>query len=270
MLSSTAADEFGAYLRVTQLVLSAWTTNHTSELIWYLRYSSEVRKTIQELKEEPYISLIHSYSKKYVKDEFPDNPFAFFPWQEFIDVDLLTALQKPWEYKWKMPFFTLSPEDRIKGLSSELLEIYPRAEIENEDAFDNRPLLLSNEISTVEYLAEFSLPFKGPSALTTWLFNPITLPAAAGEAGESFLYIETSRRERVEDSLTAIRVQLETIIEGLKGFDLDTEFAGNISIAPDYTPPIIAAIRKTIEGWKRARDVVGVMITIMDMLRKGD
>lgn len=44
------------------------------------------------------------------------------------------------------------PDDRIKGLSPALLEIYPHAEIENEEAFDNRPLLLLTEISTVEYL----------------------------------------------------------------------------------------------------------------------
>ncbi|KAK6350384.1 hypothetical protein TWF718_003577 [Orbilia javanica] len=268
MISHSAADYVGGFLRVSQSEISGWTTKHSSELTYYLKYSKEVREKLAELKTEPYISMLRAYSKEYIKEKSPGDPFAFVSWQEFINQDLLTALHRPWEEKWGMPDFTLSPEDRTKGLSPELLQVYPRAEIENEEAFDNRPLLLSTEISTVEYLTEFSLPFASISLLTTWLFNTVTLPVAFGEVQKDSLYIELDRRERIEDSLKAIHVHLGTIIEGLKGFDLQNQFSGNIIIPPESAQPIVDAIQKTIVRWERTQDVVGVMSTITNLLKK--
>ncbi|KAK6506589.1 hypothetical protein TWF481_005047 [Arthrobotrys musiformis] len=268
MISHTLADYFGGFLRVMQPEISGWTTEHGSELTYYLKFSKEVRDKLADLKTEPYVPLLRAYARDYLREIFPDDPFAFISWQEFIDEDLLTALQRPWEQKWKMPSFTLSPADRTKGLSSELKEVYPRAEIENEEAFDNRPLLESTEISTVEYLTQFSLPFPNISSLTTWFLNPVTLPAASGEAQDDALYIELDRRERIEDSLKAIRVQLGTIIEGIQGFDLQTQFAGKIPIQPAFAQPIIDAIQTTVDDWERVKDVVSVMSSIMELLKK--
>ncbi|KAK6535081.1 hypothetical protein TWF281_006378 [Arthrobotrys megalospora] len=271
MFSSLAADLVGDFVRTTLSEITAWTSKHGSELDYYLQYSKEVRTKLAQLqtygterKIEPYIALLHSYSKQYLAQNFPGDPTAFVSWQDFIDEYLLTALQKPWEYKWKMPSFTLSPEDRIKGLSPELLDLYPHDEIEDEEAFDNRPLLLADSISTVEYLTQFSLPFPTTSNLTTWLLNPTPAPAYGGQATD--WYIQLSRVGRIHDSFEAIRVQLEVIIEGLEGFDLEKDFKGEKPIPPASTEPIIAAIKQAMEDWQRIYDVIGVMSTITDMV----
>ncbi|KAK6521918.1 hypothetical protein TWF506_002119 [Arthrobotrys conoides] len=275
--ASKAGNYFGGFLRVYQSEIPEWTTKKSGLLNSYLVFSHLVREEIANLKVEPYVPLLRAYSRQYAKQIYPDDPLAYISWQDFINEDLVRALHRPWGEKWKLPPFTLSPDDRIKGIPAGLLDKYPHAEIENEEDFNKRPLLRSDEITTVEYIAEFSLPFADISQLTNWLFNPVSGPARDPEPDPAIpsqdqdnrVYIELDRRERMQESLQAIYNRLKALVEDLKGFDLQTQFAGKIPIPPDTAQPIIEAVQKMIDhqhGWERVKDLVGVLITVMTYL----
>ncbi|KAF3226029.1 hypothetical protein TWF106_001245 [Orbilia oligospora] len=280
MLSaSKAANYFGGFLLVPRSELSSWTTENAGLLNSYLVFSRKVREETTKLKTEPYVALLRAYSSRYAKQMYPDNPLAFISWQEFVNEGLIKALHRPWGEKWKLPEFALSPDDRLKGLSAELLKVYPHAEIENEEDFNDRPLLRSAKITTVEYVAEFSLPFPSISSLSDWLFDPRPPPDEPGQVQDDLdglddsgsddpLFIELDRRERIEVSLRAIYSQLGALVEDLRGFNLQVQLTGNIPIPPENAQPIIKIIKETIDGWERLKDLVGVLATTMRLLKE--
>ncbi|KAF3907054.1 hypothetical protein AA313_de0209444 [Arthrobotrys entomopaga] len=267
----SAANYYGDFLLVTPDYLNKWMRTYSTSLKYYLRYSEEIRNKLAELDAEVYIEQLKTYAKQYSQKLKGNDELEILPWQKFIGAELLRDLRRPWDEPWEMGTFTLEPIQRIEGVSQSVLdEAYPRAEIDNEDAFEERGHLMDAKISTVEYIREFTLPFKNITELTNWVFAPKFVPAEGTTTGSEGPFLELSRRERIETSLKEIYQNLKIVVNSLETAYL--RFDGEIKILPSKTAQpaerILDEIEDTMESWERVMDIIGVMASIMAILKE--
>ncbi|KAF3925921.1 hypothetical protein ABW20_dc0105566 [Dactylellina cionopaga] len=263
----SAANYYGSFLLVTETYYSGWITKYSSNLKFFLRYSSEIRERLAELDKEAHISKLKHYARKYSLEMEGNEQLEVLPWQKFIDHEVLKTLQRPWEDLWEMPSAGLGPISRIQGLSDAMLKTgYPLEEIKSEEEFAERGPLLDDKISTVEYLREFVLLFPNTRELANWLFNPQYLPAAAGSEQTTGPYLELSRRERLETSFSAIYGRLNHMVEELSG--IGSGFAGEIVVVAPFAWDILKDLEVLVQKWERIKDIIGVMTSIIAVLKE--
>ncbi|EPS35174.1 hypothetical protein H072_11410 [Dactylellina haptotyla CBS 200.50] len=264
-----AANYYGDYLLVTPSYYTGWIAKNSGPLSYYLKYATEVRKQLHLLDDEPYVAELRDYARRYSLELEGNDKMEMIPWQNFIDADLLRDLKRPWNEPWQMSYYGLEPSQRIEGVPQDvLMEAYPRAEIQTEEEYDTPLFLIDSKISTVEYLRQFALPFRSTTELADWLFTPRYLPADSGSTEKTEgPYINLSRRERIGLSLEAIYKQLS---ENVLGLEIPgARFAGELAIPQiDVTENIILEIESVAESWERVKDIVGVMVSILNLLKE--
>ncbi|KAK6535716.1 hypothetical protein TWF694_002165 [Orbilia ellipsospora] len=267
----SAGNYYGDFLLVPPDYLNKWIRMFGTSLDYYLLYSDEIRSKLAELDAEVYITQLQAYARQYSKALKGNDNLEILPWQKFIGADLLRDLRRPWDDSWESSPYALEPIQRVEGVSQGVLDkAYPRTEIDNEDVYEERGYLMDAKISTVEYLREFTLPFDNSTELANWIFAPRYIPVGGAITGKEGPYLGLSRRERIETSLKEIYQKLKRVVNSLE--TPHSRFDGDIKILPsELAQPaerIIDEIEYAAESWERVMDIVGVMISIMTILKK--
>ncbi|KAJ6265076.1 Seprase [Drechslerella dactyloides] len=213
---------------VTPAYFSDLIEANSGSLGLYLKYSKEARDRVGELDEEdPYVSRLRQIAREYSWSVEENIQLDIIPWQKFINAQLLANLQRPWSEQWEMPIDGLTAIERIEGLSEAAFLKYPTAEITNEDEFDQSGPLLDEQVSTYDYIREFTVPFDSIYELADWIFTPTYAPASIATAtDEGSLSINLLRRRRIKASLETIYYKLRGIISRLQ--DPGTKVLGEI------------------------------------------